>query len=93
METERTTVVVSFRISMESSNELDALVKQLGLEDRKDRFNVMFSLTQWAADKSSEGKKIASIDEQAGSMTELDMACLTHARLNSVIKTLREQAR
>jgi hypothetical protein len=80
METERSTVVVSFRISMESSNELDELVKQLGLENRKDLFNVMLALTQWAANKSSMGLKIASVNEPAKSWTELDMACLTYAR-------------
>ena len=52
-------------------DELDALRAALGTPDFTGMLNMALSLAQWMVTQRSQGRVVASVDETAGSYTEL----------------------
>lgn len=52
---------------------LEALMKKLGISQKKDLFNNAVTLLDWAVGELEKGRKIASVDEATEKYRELTM--------------------
>lgn len=59
--------------------ELDELAKRCGLKTRKDLINNALTLFEWAVEAVSEGRVIASVDEESEKFREVTLPALRTA--------------
>lgn len=53
-------------------NELEVLMKEIGVSTKKDMFNWALTILEWCVKERKQGRIIASVDEKAKKMKELD---------------------
>lgn len=63
-------------MSREKVAELEAMMTETELKTKKELFNYALTLLKWAIKERREGRIIASIDEPANKIKELDMPIL-----------------
>lgn len=70
----RKVVEIKFEVYEDSLEEIDNLVRTLGLESRRHFFNYVLSLAAWCVKERLNGRIIASIDEPTNRYKELEMS-------------------
>lgn len=69
-------VRIQFDLPKKKVNDLDRLMKEGGIETRRELFNNALSLLEWAIKQRKGGRTIASINENENTYRELDMPIL-----------------
>jgi len=62
-----------FELPPQRAKEIDELMKDCGVETKKELFNNALSLLKWAIRETKKGNVIASVDEENGNYRELQM--------------------
>jgi hypothetical protein len=70
-------VRIQFELPKNKADELDRLMKETGVQTKKELFNNALTLLKWAVRETGHGNSIASIDEAHGKYRELQMPILS----------------
>jgi len=70
------TVRIQFELSPEKAAELEELIKETGVQSKRELFNNALTLLKWAVRETRRGNSIASVDEEHGKYRELQMPIL-----------------
>jgi hypothetical protein len=66
-----------FELPLQKARELEELMRECGVETKKDFINNALSLLKWAVRETKRGNAIASVDEKHGKYRELHMPILS----------------
>ena len=72
-------VRIQFELTKEKADELDGLMKETGVQTKKELFNNALTILKWAVRETKKGNSIASVDEAHRKYRELQMPILSHA--------------
>jgi hypothetical protein len=67
------TVRVQFELSPQKLKEIESLMRECGIETKKEFFNNAITLFKWALTQAKNGNVIASVDEAHQKYRELHM--------------------
>jgi hypothetical protein len=73
-------VRIQFEMPKDKAEELDGLMKETGVQTKKELFNNALTILKWAVRETKNGNSIASVDEAHGKYRELQMPILSHGK-------------
>jgi hypothetical protein len=74
-------VRIQFELPKDKVAELEDLMKETGVQTKKELFNNALTLLKWAVREAGRGNSIASVDEARGKYRELHMPILSSGAL------------
>jgi len=64
---------IQFELDGERNEDLERLMREVGVRTKREFFNYALSLLKWAIEERRQGRRIASIDSENGRIKELEM--------------------
>ncbi len=80
-------VRIQFELAPEKAAEIEELMKETGVQTKKELFNNALTLLKWAIRETKRGNSIASVDEAHGKYRELQMPILSSGPSNRAAAT------
>jgi hypothetical protein len=72
-------VRIQLELPKDKAEEIEGLMKETGVQTKKELFNSALTLLKWAVRETKRGNSIASVDEAHGKYRELQMPILSHS--------------
>ena len=83
------TVRIQFDVTEDQWEEMKSLMERCGMETRKELFNNAYALLDWAVRERASGNVIASVNDKASKIKELEMPIFR--RISSTANLARSQ--
>jgi len=71
---------IQFELTDDQVKDIEKLMKRTGTSTKREFFNNAIAILEWAVDESSDGRKIASMDDSSHSYKELVMPIFRAAK-------------
>lgn len=71
-------VRIQLELPEDKAEEIEGLMKETGVQTKKELFNSALTLLKWAVRETKRGNSIASVDEAHGKYREFQMSILPH---------------
>ena len=72
--------ILQFEVNKKQLENIDILMKEVGVDSRKDLFNNALTALQWMVKQKKEDRSVGSLSKDDSNYKELNMPILTNIR-------------